>query len=140
MNNYIIRYKENFLDNEIEFLTQGIINDSKEKGAFGAYEKFSLLLYNNKDELCGGCCGYIYFGSLHIDKLFVAKELRNKGLGSKLILETEKLARKKSCSFITVNTMNWQAGDFYLKNKFNKEFVRTGYINGYSLHWYRKDL
>lgn len=140
MTNYYVNYSDKPSDKEIEILTQGILNDSKKRGYFGLYEKFSLILRDSENIFCGGCYGFIFYGSLHIDKLFIIEDLRNQGLGTKLIYETEKLARKKNCKFITVNTMNWQAGSFYLKNKFECEFTRKGYNKGCSLTWYRKEL
>jgi hypothetical protein len=48
--------------------------------------------------------------------------------------------RDKDCPFAFVETMSFQALDFYQKMGFQLELTRTGYAHGTSFHYLRKDL
>ena len=50
-----------------------------------------------------------------VDALFVEESLRHQGLGTYLLQETEKLARKNGASMILTNAGDWNV-DFFKKN------------------------
>lgn len=55
---------------------------------------------------------------LEIQYLFVEETYRGSGYGKKLIQEAEKIAREKNLDFIKVDTLSFQALDFYKKEGF----------------------
>ena len=95
-----------------------------------------------KDDLqtIGGIHGYIYYGAMHIDELWIATNHRNQGLGKKLSSQAEDLARLKHYSFITVNTMSFEAKPFYEKLGYLVEFKREGYSKNSQMYFLRKNL
>ena len=72
--------------------------------------------------------------------LWVSPELRHKGLGSKLIHECEKLGHERSCTFVSLTTMDWEALPFYQKLGYQIEFVRDGYEKNSKMYLLRKSL
>ena len=55
---------------------------------------------------------------------------RNQGYGTKLLTVAENEAHKLDCSYSTLDTWNFQAEEFYLKNGYE----RLGEIKNYYLH------
>jgi len=53
---------------------------------------------------------------IHVDILWVKKEFRKYGLGSKLLNEVERIAKEKGCNLIHLDTFDFQAKDFYIKH------------------------
>ena len=48
--------------------------------------------------------------------------------------------KQQDCQFVFVETMNFQAPEFYQKLGFRIELQRDGYKNGTSFYYLRKDL
>jgi ribosomal protein S18 acetylase RimI-like enzyme len=52
----------------------------------------------------------------------------------------EELAKCKNCLFLTVNTMHWEALNFYKKLGYVVEFQRNGFDKNGVFYFLRKDL
>ena len=69
----------------------------------------------------------------------IDEDLRRSGYGTKLITELEKIALEKECDFIKVDTLSFQALDFYKKQGF--EVYGTIHNAGGHTHYYlKKDI
>lgn len=53
---------------------------------------------------------------LYIDALWVKGDHRKEGLGTRLLKEIEHVAIEKGCHLIHLDTFDFQAKDFYIKN------------------------
>ena len=53
---------------------------------------------------------------MHIDIFWVDEKYRKQGLGSKLLEAAESEAKKRGCHSVHVDTMSWQAPEFYKKH------------------------
>jgi ribosomal protein S18 acetylase RimI-like enzyme len=82
----------------------------------------------------------IFWGALHIKYVWTHKEHRGKGYASKLMYEVFNFSKESECPFAYVETMNFQAPDFYEKFGFVTELVRDGYSKGTSFYYMRKDF
>ncbi|TQR17538.1 GNAT family N-acetyltransferase [Psychrobacillus vulpis] len=81
----------------------------------GRYKEITLFVRDEKDTVCGGLIGEICWNWLEIQILIVNEDLRKSGLGTKLLLEAEQIARENKCDFIKLDTLSFQALDFYQK-------------------------
>ncbi|MGD7044903.1 GNAT family N-acetyltransferase [Jeotgalibacillus proteolyticus] len=81
----------------------------------GRYEEVSLFVKDAQNEVHGGLLGEICWNWLEIHVLILDEEIRQSGYGSKLMKEAEKIARAKNCDFIKVDTLSFQAREFYEK-------------------------
>ena len=61
-------------------------------------------------------------------------------LGRKIIEEAFKYGQKYKCSFAFVETISFQAPEFYQKFGFKTDFIRYDYNKGKSFHYLKKDL
>jgi ribosomal protein S18 acetylase RimI-like enzyme len=93
------------------------------------------MVRDNQEKLVGGIFGSMFYGCLHIDQIWVKPALQQQGIGRKLMQNAEEQARQIGCRIITVNTMTWEAKDFYKKLGFEVEFKRPGYdFDGEMIH------
>lgn len=102
--------------------------------------QFSVFIKDQKQNILGGATGVTFYGSLYVDMLWVDKALRHQGWGTKLIYEAEKIGRKRGASFVTLNTMDWEALPFYQKLGYSIEFTREGYEKHSKMFTLRKTL
>jgi len=82
----------------------------------------------------------IVWSGLHIQHLYVEEYMRGKGLGSKLMDRVHTFGREQGCTFAFVETLSFQALEFYQKLGYQIEFTRDGYSNGVSFHYLQKKL
>ncbi len=124
----------------IDKLTAGISAYAQEQKGLAAIESFAFSISDADNKLYGGCNGYMYYGCLYIDQIWVEASMRNQGWSAKLMQAAEELGSLHQCLFASVNTMDWEALGFYQKLGYEIEFVRTGYLNNSRLYFLRKDF
>ena len=77
---------------------------------------------------------------LEIHTLMVDENIRKFGYGSKLLSEIEQIELEKKCDFIKVDTLSFQALDFYEKNGYTV-FGSIDNVGREFTHYYlKKDL
>jgi len=94
------------------------------------YNPFSLSLVAERNgDVLGYAIALIYSSSLHLANIAVRKDSRRKGIGSLLLKEVEKKARKFGMKSITleVRASNKSAQKFYKKNKYSLVGIQKGY-------------
>jgi len=121
------------------FLQQGLSEEAKEKRGLAPAEPFSFFLCDD-GKAYGGITGFLVYGALHIDTLYIDKAYRGKGWGSALVEKAEMLAKERGCSFAMVGTMDWEAGPFYEKLGFTKLCENMGYQKNSKLIVFRKEF
>lgn len=92
------------------------------------------------DSLAGMIVVTLFWGILYINKLFVDETYRGQGLASGLMERALSFGRENKCPIAYVNTLSFQALDFYQKHGFRCEFTRTGFSHDIKVHHLRKDL
>ena len=125
---------------DVQILSNGIMANAKKIKGFKPLEFFAFFIRDNNDDIVGGCNGTNLYGCLYVDQLWVNDELRGKGFGKQLMLEAEHHAIRSQCHFMAVNTMDWEALDFYKKLGFEVEFERRGFDKNSVFYYMRKDL
>lgn len=72
---------------------------------------------NENGELIAGIASSVYlWDCLYVDLFWIHEDYRKKGVGSKLLKEVEVEAKEKGCNLVHLDTFDFQATDFYLKN------------------------
>lgn len=103
-------------------------------------EPISFIANHHDGDFAGVIVVEMFWGALHIKYLFVQSVYRKQGLGRLLMDQALKFGADQKCPFAFVETMSFQALDFYLKMGFQLELTRSGYSHGTSFHYLRKDL
>mgnify|MGYP003348807970 FL=1 len=88
----------------------------------------------------GVCVCQLFWGNLHIKYLITRKGYKGQGIGRGLIEHALRYGKEQGCSFAFVETMNFQAPEFYQKLGFQIELKRDGYAGDSSFYYLRKDL
>ena len=103
-------------ENEIKFIRESLKQFNDKIVGDDCHTPLNIVEYDNDGNMIGGIVGGTYWGWMYIDVLWVDESRRGKGIGSRLLLEAEKEAIKKGCHHVHLETMSWQAPEFYKKH------------------------
>jgi GNAT superfamily N-acetyltransferase len=137
---YSIQYESNPNAADIQTLNDGIMEYAKQKKGMKQLDFFAFFIRDEEGHIVGGCAGDNMYGGFLVGQLWVVEPLRGKDYGTKLMQAAEKLARESKCRFMAVNTMDWEALDFYKKLGFYVEFERKGFDKNSVFYFLRKDF
>ncbi|MEW8995761.1 GNAT family N-acetyltransferase [Clostridium sp.] len=100
------------------------------------------VLKDKDGNVIGGitCILFYCWNTLYIDMLWVSENHRKSGHGSKLLNEIERIAREEKCTLIHLETMDFQAKDFYIKNGYEIFGELENVPNGHKRYYMRKIL
>ena len=102
-------------EEEIELVRGGLkaFNDAK-VGADG-HRALNFVERDEAGKVIGGILGGTYWGWMYVDILWVHEEHRGRGIGTRLLLQAEREAVTRGCHHVHLDTMSWQAPEFYQK-------------------------
>ena len=103
-------------EKEIDFVNAALQKFNDEKVGPDNHELLNIVEYDTGGNIIAGILGGTYWGWMHIDILWVDEKHRKQGLGSRLLNAAENEAVKRGCHSVHVDTMSWQAPDFYKKH------------------------
>jgi GNAT superfamily N-acetyltransferase len=110
-------------------------------GFVGEYGQAQTIHLNAKGDggvLLGGIRSYVFLEWLQVDILFVAEAARGHGLGARILAEAENRARELGARGVFLNTFDWQAEGFYLKQGYVRYGRVEDYFKGFGLAMMRK--
>jgi ribosomal protein S18 acetylase RimI-like enzyme len=102
-------------------------------------ESISFEIFKEQ-EFIGAIVVQVFWGQLHIKNLFIEKHYRGQGIARKLLNYAFEFGKQRGCHFAFVETMSFQAPEFYQKMGFEIEFSRSGYTVNSSFHYLKKNL
>ncbi|MGE8205488.1 GNAT family N-acetyltransferase [Heyndrickxia sp. NPDC080065] len=106
----------------------------------GRYQEIHLFLKDEKNNVKGGLLGEICWNWLEIHTLIVDEDIRKEGYGTKLLLEIDRIALDNKCDFIKVDTLSFQALDFYKKHGYQLFGTLDNVGRDYQHYYLKKDL
>lgn len=106
----------------------------------GRYEEINLFLKDGNGDVRGGILSAVCWNWLEIYTVILDEDIRHSGYGSKLLLELEKIALYKKCDFIKVDTLSFQALDFYKKNGYQVFGSIDNVGRDFDHYYLKKDL
>lgn len=137
---YKIEFESNPKNKDTQILSDGIFSEARKKKNLNPVSYFAFFIRNEAKKIVGGCNGDILYGQLYISQLWVEEKLRGQGYGTKLMQLAEEYAKKMGIRFMSVNTMNFEAPEFYKKLGYYVEFERHGFDKDSVFYFLRKDL
>ena len=103
-------------DKEIDFVNHALEDFNNKAVGPDNHELLNIVEYDDNGNVIAGILGGTYWGWMHIDILWVDENHRRSGIGSKLLKAAEDEARNRGAHSVHVDTMSWQAPEFYKKH------------------------
>ena len=126
--------------NEIEFVNNALEKFNNIHVGPDNHLLLNIVEYDENQNVIAGILGGTYWGWLHIDILWVDENFRSKKIGSRLLIAAENEAKKRGCHSVHVDTMSWQAPEFYKKHGYELISELDNIPNGYKKFHFIKRL
>lgn len=97
-------------------------------------------VFVDSGRVMAGIVGTAYWGKIHIRILWVHPDYQSRGLGSRLVDWVAERGRELRCTAALVDTMSFQAPEFYERRGYRRFGVSQGYEGGASRHYFEKEL
>lgn len=125
---------------DIHTINQGLEQYNLQFAPPNPFDPLTIFIRDAENKLVGGLLGGTFWGWLHIDILWLAGPARLQGLGSRMLELAEREAVQRGCHHAFVDTMSFQAPEFYIKNGYVEYGVLDDFPRGQSRHWLKKEL
>ncbi|MER8454145.1 GNAT family N-acetyltransferase [Mesorhizobium sp. M1428] len=104
-------------------------------------KSFAILIKSpGSGKTAGGLWATCYYDWLHIELIFVPKELRGRKIGSRLVRSAERWALRRGCVGVWLNTFEFQAPAFYQSLGYETFGHLSNYPRGSRRYFLRKEF
>ena len=117
-------------ENEIKYIREELNQFNNERVGEDGHTPLNIVEYDTNGNIIGGILGGTYWGWMYVDILWVHENHRYKGIGSKLLREAEKEAVRRDYHHVHLDTMSWQAPEFYQKHGYELIGILPDIPNG----------
>ena len=117
-------------ENEIKYIREALNQFNKEKVGEDSHTSLNIVEYDTSGKIIGGILAGTYWGWMYVDTLWVHESHRRRGIGSRLLHEAEKEAIGRGCHHVHLDTMSWQAPEFYKKHGYEVIGILPDIPNG----------
>lgn len=125
---------------DLQSLSQRLDVFNLQQVGYADAKPLTILARNEAGELVGGIVGTTYWGWLAIDLLWVDEKVRGEGIGHELLEMAEETAVSRNCTQVLVDTMSFQAPDFYRRNGYEIYGVLDNFAGNHQRIYLRKWL
>lgn len=115
---------------EIDFVRESLIQFNDNCVGKDNHTTLNIVEYDVNGNIIAGILGGTYWGWMYVDILWVDENYRKRGIGTKLLSEAEKEAARRGCHHVHLDTMSWQAPEFYKKQGYEIIAVLPDIPNG----------
>ena len=127
-------------ENEITLIRESLNQFNNKIVGFDSHSPLNIVEYGEDGTVIGGLLGGTYWGWMYVDILWVHDLHRRNGIGSKLLQTAENEAKKRGCHHVHLDTMSWQAPEFYKKHGYTEIGVLPDIPSGHQKHLLMKKL
>ena len=117
-------------ENEIKYIREELNQFNNERVGEDGHTPLNIVEYDTNGNIIGGILGGTYWGWMYVDILWVHESHRYNGIGSKLLCKAEKEAIRRGCHHVHLDTMSWQAPEFYQKHGYEVIGILPDIPNG----------
>ena len=125
---------------DVEAVNRGLDAYNAARTGTDDARKVGIFLRDETGQIVGGLCGWTWWGWLSIDTLWLDEAARGRGYGTRLVQQAEDLARARGCRHVILNTMSFQAPDFYRKLGYTEYATLDGFAGPHRRHHFTKVL
>ncbi|MCL4247694.1 MAG: GNAT family N-acetyltransferase [Anaerolineae bacterium] len=102
-------------DSDVQQVQAGLAAYNGQHAEPDGYEPLCIFLRDPAGKLVGGLLGNTYWGWLNISILWLRDDVRQGGYGKRMVQLAEAEAVRRGCQAAHVDTLDFQAPDFYRK-------------------------
>ena len=125
---------------DVRFLDERLYEFNMEASGCRDGRELAIFLRNDAGRIMAGIYGWTWGGTCFIDKLWIDKRWRGRGLGTRLMQTVEAEAKTRGATQMVVGTHSFQAPDFYARLGFERVAVIDDYPKGFQDIFLRKRL
>jgi GNAT superfamily N-acetyltransferase len=125
---------------DLDRIRAGLTEFNRSRISDKGYVPLSFTLRDATGQFAGGLTGYISYGWLFVDLLWVVDQARGYGNGRNLVLAAEDEARKHGCRNAWLDTFSFQARDFYERMGYSIFGELEDFPPGHRRYFMRKAL
>ena len=125
---------------EIDLVRDSLMRFNRARVGDDGHTPLNLVEYDATGQVIAGLLGGTYWGWMYVDILWVREEHRGNGIGPKLLAEAEKEALRRGCHHVHLDTMSWQAPEFYKKHGYEVVGILPDIPNGNQKYMFVKTL
>ncbi len=138
---YSLELTSTHAKDDSDFISKGLQAFNLQHAEPDDHTPLMVFVRDTEDgKLIGGLLGGTYWHWLHIDILWVREDCRHLGLGRQMMAQAEAEAVRRGCLHAHVDTMDFQAPDFYLGLGYSVWGILDDLPPGHRRIFYRKDL
>ncbi len=100
---------------DVQAVNEGLAAYNRRFAPGDGYQALTIFLRAQDGRLVGGLLGQTYWGWLHVDILWLDDSVQRMGYGSRMLATAEGEAVRRGCRHAHLDTLSFQALDFYLK-------------------------
>ncbi len=143
--------KNKKIDN-IKFIVSECATDEEAKKVYSGLRKFNEIHFKNvktfplniylfdNGEIIGGIISEVFGNWLEVNYLWLNESYRGMGLGTKLLLKLETIAKQHGCKKVSLKTFNFQAPNFYLKKGYSIIYCLDNYPIEEKMYFLSKEI
>ena len=121
-------------------LWRGLARFNQQTAGKYHYSRDVLTARSETGRIVGGLILQSWWKESYIELLWLSDRARRQGLGSELIAEAERRARRRGSKLVHLNTYSFQAPRFYAKLGYRCFGKMSGSPKGESRYFYAKRL
>lgn len=119
---------------------QGLLKYNRSHLGDSEPEDLGIYLRNEEGMVTAGLVGNTFGLWLTVRYLWISEELREQGIGSRLLLKAEETAKERGCRYVFLDTFSFQAPDFYKKYGYTEVLTLENYPVDGKRHYFTKTL
>jgi GNAT superfamily N-acetyltransferase len=125
---------------DVRFLEDRLYEYNVEKTGTDDGQWLAIFLRDAQQIIYAGLEGWTWCGSCYIRTVWVHKDLRGQGIGTKLLQTAEQEARRRGCQQMTLSSFSFQAPGFYQKLGYEVLAVLDEHPRSHQHYYLRKWL
>jgi GNAT superfamily N-acetyltransferase len=102
------------------------------------WQSIAVMARDNSGEIVGGVLGEIGCNWLYIRVFVVREDLRHQGIGTRLLKTVEQVGLDQSCVGVYLETLDFQAKEFYERLNYRVFGVQENYPIGFKRYFMQK--
>lgn len=125
---------------DVQRVRDGLESYNREKVGVHVYQPRTIFIRDDHDQIVGGLLGGTYWNWCHVDILWLDQRIRHDGYGSRLLQMAEAEAVRRGCIAMSLDTMSFQAPEFYKKHGYTQWGQLDDFPVGHQRIFFQKRL